>query len=174
MIPRLKKEHLASALLVAGIFYFSFMILDRLLSLIYGFNFQPYGPDRPPGFTFWGHLVNGSTAATGLFLTFKIYDYGHKKGKVYLQVLALCIYFVIGVVIPYMNDADHLTRHGQAATIPIYVVANDLYVFWWGVLAYKIATSNRKKAIALVVLFTLFLIIHFMFYAPRFPEFYWS
>ena len=80
MIHAPKKETVASFLLVIGIFYFSFMILDRLLSLIYGFNFQPYGPYMPPGFTIWGHLLNGSAAAFGLFLTFKLYGYGEKKG----------------------------------------------------------------------------------------------
>jgi hypothetical protein len=44
MLRTPKKDSVVSALLTIGIFYFSFMILDRVLSLIYGFNFQPYGP----------------------------------------------------------------------------------------------------------------------------------
>ena len=113
-----KKETVVSLLLVIGIFYFSFMILDRVLSLIYGFNFQPYGPYMPLGFTVWGHLLNGSASAFGLFLTFKLYGYGEKRGKWFLQVLALVIFFAIGAFIPFMNDAEHLANHGQAATFP--------------------------------------------------------
>jgi len=75
-IQTLEKETAISALLVIGVFYFSFMILDRALSLIYGFNFQPYGPHMPLGFTFWGHIFNSSLAALGLFITFKLYNYG--------------------------------------------------------------------------------------------------
>ena len=174
MIHPPKKETVASLLLVIGIFYFSFMILDRLLSLIYGFNFQPYGPYMPPGFTIWGHLLNGSAAAFGLFLTFKLYGYGEKKGMWFLQVLALGIFFAVGAFIPFMNDAEHLTNHGQAATIPIYVIANDLYVFFWGLLTYRMARSIKTKAVVLSTLFFVFLILHFVFYAPMFPEFYWS
>ncbi|MBS7615293.1 hypothetical protein KEJ18_06155 [Candidatus Bathyarchaeota archaeon] len=144
------------------------------MSLIYGFNFQPYGPHMPLGFTLWGHLFNGSAAAIILFSVFRVYDYGKRKGIPYLQVLPLCTFFVIGALIPYMNDASHLTKHGQASTIPFYVVANDLYVFWWGLLAYKVATTNKKKVAVLTVLCCLFLIVHYFFYVPRFPEFYWS
>jgi hypothetical protein len=174
MVHALKKETVASLLLTIGIFYFSFMILDRVLSIIYGFNFQPYGPHMPPGFTIWGHVFNGSTAALGLFLTFKLYGYGEKKGMWFLQVLALGVFFAIGAFIPFMNDADHLTKNGQAATIPIYVIANDLYVFFWGLLTYRIARSIKTKAVVLSTLFLVFLIVHFVVYAPMFPEFYWS
>jgi hypothetical protein len=174
MIHSPKKETVASLLLVIGIFYFSFMILDRLLSIIYGFNFQPYGSYMPPGFTIWGHILNGSAAALGLFLTFKLYGYGEKKGKWFLQVLALAIFFAVGALIPFMNDAEHLTKNGQAATIPIYVIANDLYVFFWGLLTYRTARSIKTKAVVLSTLFFVFLIVHFVFYAPMFPEFYWS
>jgi len=174
MVHALKKETVASLLLTIGIFYLSFMILDRLLSIIYGFNFQPYGAHMPPGFTIWGHVFNGSVAALGLFLTFKFYDYGEKKGKRLLQVLALCIFFAVGALIPFINDAEHLTKNGQAGTIQIYVIANDLYVFFFGLLTYKIARSIKTKAVVLSTLFFVFLIVHFVFYAPMFPEFYWS
>jgi len=174
MVDAPKKETVAAILLTIGIFYFSFMVLDRVLSIIYGFNFQPYGPNMPPGFTIWGHVLNGSAAALGLFLTFKLFDYGEKKRMWFLQVLALGIFFAVGAVIPFMNDAEHLTKNGQAATIPIYVIANDLYVFFWGLLTYRIARSIKTKAVLLSTLFSVFLIVHFVFYAPMFPEFYWS
>ena len=174
MVHALKKETVASLLLTIGIFYFSFMVLDRVLSIIYGFNFQPYGPHMPPGFTIWGHIFNGAMAALGLFLTFKLFDYGEKKGRRFLQVLALGIFFAVGALIPFMNDAEHLTKNGQAATIPIYVIANDLYVFFWGLLTYRMARSIKAKAVVLSMLFFVFLIVHFVFYAPMFPEFYWS
>jgi hypothetical protein len=174
MVNAPKKETLAAVLLTIGVFYLSFLILDRLLSIIYGFNFQPYGAHMPAGFTIWGHILNGSAAALGLFLTFKLFDYGEKKGMRFLQVLALGIFFAVGAVIPFMNDAEHLTNHGQAGTIPIYVIANDLYVFFFGLLTYRIARSIKAKAIVLSTLFFVFLVVHFVFYAPMFPEFYWS
>lgn len=173
-IQTLKKETAISASLVIGIFYFSFMILDRALSLIYGFNFQPYGPHMPPGFTFWGHIFNGSLAALGLFITFKLYDYGKEKNKRFLQILALSIFFVIGATLPYMNDAAYIESHGMGNTIPVYIIANDLYVFSWGLLMFKITRSIKKKAITLGVMFSVFLLIHFALYVPMFPEFYWS
>jgi hypothetical protein len=103
-----------------------------------------------------------------------LYGYGEKKDMWFLQVLALGIFFAIGAFIPFMNDADHLTKNGQAATIPIYVIANDLYVFFWGLLTYRIARSIKFKAVVLSTLFLVFLIVHFVVYAPMFPEFYWS
>jgi hypothetical protein len=128
----------------------------------------------PPGFTIWGRIFNGSMAALGLFLTFKLYDFGGKKGRRFLQDLALCIFFAVVALIPLMNDAEHLTKNGQAATIPIYVIANDLHVFFWGLLPYRMPRSIKAKAVVLSTLFFVFLIVHFVFYALMFPEFYWS
>ncbi|MBO3803833.1 MAG: hypothetical protein JTT11_08220 [Candidatus Brockarchaeota archaeon] len=68
MVLAISGRSFTSALAAIGIFYLSFMILDRILSIIYSFNFQPYGPDMPPGFTIWGHAFNGSAAALGLSL----------------------------------------------------------------------------------------------------------
>ncbi len=114
MVPAPRKETVVSLLLIIGIFYLSFMVIDRLLSIIYGLNFQPYGPNMPTGFSVWGHILNGSAAAFGLFLTFKLFDYGGKKGRLFLQILALGIFFAVGALIPFMNNAEHLTQHGQA------------------------------------------------------------
>ncbi len=92
------------------------MNLDRLLSLIYGFNFQPYWEYAPRGFTYWGHLANGSMAATALFLTFKLDEVGRRRGNRLIQYVGYAALF-LGLV---------------------------------------------------------FLFIHFLVYAPRFPGFYWS
>jgi hypothetical protein len=113
-------------------------------------------------------------AALGLYLTFKIFDHGKSKGSAGLQALGLLIFFVIGAVIPYMNDAEHLTKNGAGSTLLIYLAFNDLYVFCVGVLAYRYAKSNRRRFFALACLGFLFLVIHFGFYARMFPEFYWS
>ena len=78
-------ERLTSIVLVLLIFYFGFMNLDRLLSLVYGFNFQPYGEYVPQGFTIWGHLANGSGAAAGLYLTFKLDEVGRIRGNRLIQ-----------------------------------------------------------------------------------------
>ena len=174
MVQILRKETVASAFLTIGVFYFSFMILNRVLSIIYGFNFQPFGPDLPLGFTFWGHLLNGSAAASGLFVSFKIYDYGKERNIVLLQVLALCVYFATGAVIPYVTDAVHLMKHGAGDTLAMYVAANDLYVFFWGFLMFRVTKTVKKKATVLGVLFAAFVTVHFVLYAPMFPEFYWS
>jgi len=167
-------ERLTSIVLVLLIFYFGFMNLDRLLSLIYGFNFQPYGEYVPRGFTIWGHLANGSAAATGLYITFKLDDIGRKRENRFIQYIGYVIYSVIGVYIPYMNDAEHLMRHGAYDTLFPYLIANDLYVFGLGYLAYRAADTNEKRIRAVIVLAVVFLVVHFLFYAPRFPEFYWS
>lgn len=167
-------ERLVSIMLVLLIFYFGFMNLDRILSLVYGFNFQPYGEYVPSGFTLWGHLANGSGAAAGLYLTFKLDEIGRKRGNRLIQYIGYVIYGVIGAYIPYMNDAEHLANHGAWDTLIPYLIANDLYVFGLGYLAYRTADTNRKRMMAVIVLAFFFLVIHFLFYAPRFPEFYWS
>ena len=174
MVRTPKRDSIVTALLTVGIFYFSFMILDRGLSLIYGFNFQPYGPWVPPGFTVWGHAANGSLAALGTYLTLRLYGYGERENRPYLQVLALAIFAVVGAVIPYMNDAEYLVESGAGATLPVYIVANDLYVFTWGLLSHRVLKSNRARAILLMFMGASFLFIHLFLYVPRFPEFYWS
>jgi hypothetical protein len=174
MLQTPKKDSLISALLTLGIFYFAFMFLDRTLSLIYGFNFQPYGPWAPPGFTYWGHAANGSLAALGTYLIFRLYSYGERENRPYLRILALAIFAVVGAVIPYMNDSEHLIKNGAEATLLVYIVANDLYVFTWGLLTHRILKSNRDKSILLLIRGISFLFIHIFLYEPRFPEFYWS
>lgn len=168
-----RKEAVVSALLTLGIFYFSFMCLDRILSLIYGFNFQPYGPSLPPGFTIWGHAANGSLAALGTYITFRLYRYGEEKNRLSLRILALAIFATIGAIIPYMNDAEHIVKNGAGGTLPAYVAANDAYVFLWGLLSHRIL-KPRQKAALLGLLAAAFVLIHFTLYAPMFPEFYWS
>ena len=163
-----------SICLALGIFYFGFMNLDRLLSLVYGFNFQPYGEYAPQGFTYWGHLANGSMAAAALFLTFKLDEVGRRRGNRLIQYAGYAAYAVIGAYIPYMNDAEHLAKNGAADTLLPYVLGNDIYVFAMGWLAYRGADTVRKKAYAVLFLGFAFMFIHFIVYAPRFPGFYWS
>jgi len=167
-------EHLLNLVLVLFIFYFCFMNLDRILSLLYGFNFQPYGESMPRGFTLWGHIVNGSLAAAGLYLTFKLDEIGKKRKNKLLQYIGYVIYFTTGAYIPYVNDAEHLAKHGVYDTLIPYLIANDLYIFLTGLLAYRIADNTRKRALAVVALAVIFLVVHFFLYMPRFPEFYWS
>ena len=150
------------------------MNLDRLLSLVYGFNFQPYGEYVPRGFTVWGHLANGSGAAAGLYLTFKLDEVGKKRGNRLIQFIGYVFFAVIGTYIPYMNDAVHLANHGAAGTLLPYLLVNVLYVFGLGYLAYRAADTNEKRIRAVIVLAVVFLVVHFLFYAPRFPGFYWS
>lgn len=72
-----------------------------------------------------------------------------------------------------MNDIEHLTKNGREDTIVAYVIFNDLYVFFWGVLMYKLVKSNRGKLFVACVLLILFVLIHHFLYSPSFPEFYW-
>jgi hypothetical protein len=150
------------------------MILDRSLSLIFGFNFQPYGDYVPPGFTIWGHFANGSAAALGLFLVFKLYDYGKKKGNLFLKILPFVLFAIIGALIPYMADAEHIRKNGMEHVLLYYVIANDLYVFLVGFVAYRLARKNSVRLLVLLALASIWAIIHFVGYAPAFPEFYWS
>ena len=161
-------------ILNVGIFCLAFMVLDRSLSLIYGFNFQPYGEYAPPGFTYWGHIANGSAVALAFYLVFKVYDYGKRNDNLFLKILPFIIYFIIGGLIPYFNDASHLEKHGMAHTLPLYIAGNDLYLFLFGVLVYKVARSVVLKIVLLLAMFAAFLAIHFLLYAPAFPEFYWG
>jgi len=128
----------------------------------------------PLGFTFWGHIFNGSATALGLFLTFKLYDYGTKQRVLYLRILPFPIYVAIGALIPYINDAQHSEKHDMGSTIPVYILANDLYVFLFSLLVYRVVKSNKMKPVLLVALFAAFLLIHFILCVPTFPEFYWS
>lgn len=164
----------ASALLAVGVFYFAFMVLDRALSLVYGFNFQPYGPRMPPGFTFYGHIVNGSVAAAGWFVTFRIFDWGTRRGNTALQVAPFIIALTIGALIPYFADASHLGKHGMGHTLPLYIAANDLYVLLFGLATFRLARSPLRRGGLLLGMATIFVLLHFLWYAPRFPEFYWS
>ncbi|TEU11654.1 hypothetical protein E3J20_02480 [Candidatus Bathyarchaeota archaeon] len=162
-----RKDAVVSALLTLG------ARKDRILSLIYGFNFQPYGPSLPPGFTIWGHAANGSLAALGTYITFRLYRYGEEKNRLSLRILALAIFATIGAIIPYMNDAEHIVKNGAGGTLPAYIAANDAYVFLWGLLSHRIL-KPRQKAALLGLLAAAFVLIHFTLYAPMFPEFYWS
>jgi len=169
----MKKKKAIRILLVGGIFYFSFMVLDRALSVIYGFNFQPYGPYAPPGFPIWGHIGNGSIAAFCLYIVFRLYDYGTKKGILFLRILPFIIFAVIGALIPYFADSQHLAKHDMGHTLPLYLIANDIYVFLAGFLTYKVAKPIYAKLALLLIMATAFLCLHFLSYAPMFPDFYW-
>ncbi len=168
------RDRVLSVFFALGIFYFGFMNLDRLLSLVYGFNFQPYGEYVPRGFTYWGHLANGSIAATALFLTFKLADYGGTRGNKIIQCSGYVFSAFIGAYIPYMNDSQHLIKNGVGHTLIPYLIANDVYVFLMGWTAHRYCNTVRKKATAFTILLAVFLVLHFIFYAPMFPEFYWS
>lgn len=169
-----QENRLVNIVLVLLIFYFGFMNLDRILSLIYGFNFQPYGEYVPRGFTIWGHLANGSGAVVGLYLAFRLDEIGRERNNKIVQYLGFLVYFIIGAIIPYRNDAEHLANHDASNTLVLYLIANDLYVFSLGLLSYRVADTTREKAIAALILAAVFIVVHFVFYAPSFPEFYWS
>lgn len=149
------------------------MILDRILSVIYGFNFQPYGEYVPKGFALWGHFFNGSAAALGALLTFSLYNYGKRKKLLIIQIFAIVFILAIGAIIPYLNDFEHLVKNNSEHTLVCYLIFNDVYVFFWGYLMYKVTKSQFGKLLVILILMSIFLFVHFMLYLPQFPEFRW-
>jgi len=170
----MKRTHtIVTTILILCVYCLSFMILDRILSLVYGFNFQPYGEFAPKGFPIWGHFFNGGAAALGAFCTFWCYDWGKKKNKPIIQIGAILFILTVGAIIPYLNDYEHLAKNGKENTLLIYLIFNDLYVFTWGFLMYIVAKSKLAKLYVLISLIAIFLFIHFVLYLPQFPDFYW-
>ncbi len=84
-----------------------------------------------------------------------------RENKV-IQYGGFAFYAFIGAFIPYMNDADHLLRHGAGSTLIPYLIANDIYVFLMGETAHKTGNTVKKKATAVALLAFAFLIIHIM------------
>ncbi len=155
--------------------YFFFMILDRVLSVVFGFNFQPYGSHVPPGFTLWGHLANGSMAIFGVWAMLKIWDVaGRSRHPAILRAADIALFLPIFLWIPYNNDATHLISHGYGYVIPLYAVANAIYVVGAGVAILRLVTSPKWRLALLGGLFATFLLVHFALYAPMFPEFQWT
>lgn len=169
------RERAATAAYAVIAMYFFFMILDRVLSLVYGSNFQPYGPSVPPGFTIWGHMFNGSMALLGVWAWLKLWELGGRiKYKWVLRVAVTLVALVPMLWIPYNNDADYLVRLGHGNTIPLYMVVNAAYVWGAGIVTLKQFTTTKRRIILLLCLFAAFLFVHFVLYAPRFPEFRWT
>jgi hypothetical protein len=169
----MKREKVLSALLILAVFYFSFMILDRFLSLIYGINMQPYEDNYPTGFAIWGHLINGSAAAIVLYSLFRLYDFGKAKGSKGLRFLAVAVIIFLLTVIPYSGDASYMIDDGLGGLVVFHVIFNALYVFFWGLLLFKLKTAIKQQMVILIVMIVAFLLIHYLLYAPSFPEFRW-
>ncbi len=175
LIGNTKIRSVTTILYVIIAMYFFFMILDRLLSVVFGFNFQPYGSNVPPGFTLWGHLANGSMAIFGVWAMLKIWEVmGRSKHSVILKTANILLFLLIFLWIPYNNDATHLISHGCGDLIPLYAVANAIYVVGAGVAILRLATSTKWRLALLGGLVATFLFIHFALYAPMFPEFQWT
>jgi hypothetical protein len=154
--------------------YFFFMILDRLLSVAFGHNFQPYGSYVPPGFTVWGHLFNGSLAVFDVWAWLKLLGRaGRSKRPWPWRAVVTAVLMVPAFLIPYGNDAEYLTKLGFGGAIPLYVMANAAYVVLAGIVSLKLARSKWGAALLLALL-AAFLLFHFIVYAPMFPEFQWT
>jgi hypothetical protein len=172
---KIKREAIGSALYALAAMYLFFMILDRMLSAIFGFNSQPYGPYAPLGFALWGHLGNGSLALLGMWLLVKVWALvGRRRHPWVLRALALVAFVSIYLWIPYNNDANHLIKNGRGDAISLYVVANSLYVLIAGLSSLRLAASVRWKSALLGLLFLAFLLVHFVLYVPMFPDFQWT
>jgi len=174
-LMKLGKSAVIFALYAITAMYLFFMILDRVLSLIFGFNFQPYGSYFPPGFTLWGHFANGTMAISGTWIMLKVWDFvGGSKYQVILRAADLLLAISISLWIPYNNDAAYLISRGHGDVIPLYVVANAIYVLGAGVITLRFVASDKWRLVLLAVLLVAFLTVHFVFYAPMFPEFRWT
>ncbi len=168
-------QRLPVALYAIIAMYFIFMILDRALSLIFGFNFQPYGAHVPPGFTLWGHLFNGSMAIFGVWVMLKIWGISERSGyRWFIRAAVVVLGFSIGLWMPYNNDASYLISRGVGDVIPLYTLGNAIYVLGAGVVTLRLFSTKRRKAAFLIVLLLTFLFVHFFLYAPMFPEFQWT
>lgn len=157
------------------VMYLSFMMWDRMLSLIIGANFQPYGPSVPQGFTVWGHIFNGSIALFGVWIWLKLWGLsGRSEYKWILRFIVTAIALTPAAWIPYTADAAYLVSLGHGSLIPLYLAANVIFVWTAGVVALRLFNSNKWKLVFLVSLFIAFLFIHFAPYAPAFSEFQWT
>ncbi|MEM2874780.1 MAG: hypothetical protein QW567_01980 [Candidatus Hadarchaeales archaeon] len=155
--------------------YFFFMILDRLTSLILGANFQPYGAGVPPGFTIWGHLINGSFTLLGVWIWLRLWCItGKHRHRWILRTASSSVILLPYFLIPYLADADYLVKLGRGGLIPLHVIGNALYVFGAGILILRGTMSVKRRMFLLACLFVAFLFVHFVLYAPRFPEFAWT
>lgn len=169
------RAKIAYAVYSIAAMYFFFMILDRLLSVIFGYNFQPYGAYVPAGFTLWGHLFNGALAIFGVWVWLKLLELVARRRHPWIFGLAVSAVAMLPMfLIPYSNDADHLIRHGSGSVVPLYVLANAAYVAVAGVVILKLLKSTKWRLVFLLGLFAAFLLIHFLLYAPMFPEFQWT
>ena len=169
------RPRLPPALYAMVAMYLFFMILDRALSLIFGYNFQPYGASVPPGFTVWGHLFNGSTAILGIWIWLELLELaGRGRYSWALRAAVTAAALFLPFWIPYSNDAEHLIKHGSGGAIPAYVLANAAYVTLAGIVTLRLFKSKKSRIVFLLVLLAAFLLVHFILYAPRFPEFQWT
>lgn len=170
----LDRSTIITALYAVIAMYFFFMILDRVLSVIFGFNFQPYGSSVPLGFALWGHLGNGAMAILGVWIFLKLLDVAKRATHpMILRIVVIALVLPIFLWVPYSNDATYLISRGWGDVIPLYMVANAAYVLGAGVVTLRIITSTRQRMILLGSLFATFLLIHLALYAPMFPEFQW-
>jgi len=165
---------LAYAAYSVAAMYLFFMILDRLLSVVFGYNFQPYGPYVPAGFTIWGHLFNGTLAIFDVWLWLKLLERAGRSSHPWLlRVIATAATMFPPFFIPYAGDAEHLIKNGSGGVIPLYVIANAAYVVLAGVATLKLI-KPKWRMVFLLGLFAAFLVLHFVIYAPMFPEFQWT
>ncbi len=173
--PYLRARGLTAAYGVISM-YFLFMILDRVLSIAYGFNFQPYGSSYPMGFTVWGHMFNGSMVALGAWLSFvKVWDYveGARYQWVFRTVVTI-LFFVPHALVTLSGDGPYLVSRGFGSIIPLHVAATGLFLATGGVISLRAFASAKQRAVFLWLLFLTFLFVHFIVYAPVFPEFRWT
>jgi hypothetical protein len=154
--------------------YFFFMLLDRLLSLVFGSNFQPY-IGVPPGFTIWGHLFNGSLALLGVWVWLKLWELaGRNKYKWILRAAVTGVTLIPALWVPYNNDANYLVTLGHGNLILPYMIGSAMYVWGAGIVIFRGVKSTRRRLIFLACLFATFLFVHFVLYAPMFPGFQWT
>jgi len=169
------KERVFYALYSIIAMYLLFLILDRSLSLVFGYNFQPYGPYVPQGFTVWGHLVNGTIAISVMWVWLKLLSIARqRKYGLVLGSLATAVWLFIACLVPYTGDAEHLIKNGSGAVLPWYVAANAAYLSIAGIVILKLVKKTKWRLVFLLALFAAFLLIHVLLYAPMFPEFQWT
>lgn len=151
--------------------YFGFLIIDRLLSIIFDSNYigivhvLPYSP-------IWFQIFTSAALVTGL--AWLLYFFPKYFAPYWLKTLCIGVMIIMmcGLGIPI--EAPFIEQHGTTfwTFFPILWALTIVTIIGPFVLAIWARTAKREIAV-IIGLAVIFGIIHWGFYNPMFPEFSW-
>lgn len=152
--------------------YFGFLIIDRLLSIIFNSNYIPVEGVLPYTPIWFQILTSGLTA---LGLVWLLYFLPKCYAKRWLKALFVGaeIILLCGLGIPI--EAPFLESHGTSfwSFFPIFWILTIITMI--GPFALAVWAKTAKRMIAVISgLAVAFAIVHWVFYNPMFPEFSWA